>query len=605
MKKNIILWLLAFLIICPQLAHAQSQRNPCFYNVTPGPTDGCTPVSKSFPLPVSASVTASIAPFTPSGSFATLTVTGTTSTVTLPTQTGTVLIQNTGTTTVSCTLGSTAAANQIQIPANSTVPVGTGSATALACIDQTGSTSNLIVIAGGTGLGTAFGGGSSSGGGGGGAVFGPTAVGTAAANPPVLIGGTVDGTGTGAVSVLKVVSGIGYVNNAQVNGVTVLTGAGATGTGAQRVGVAQDTSTIAGSAPGTAGTPSTNVVSVQGVTAGTNIPVSQATAANLNATVVPSTLAAWGLVASTQNSTTPTNAQLADCQFNTSPTTVTSGNVTPIQCNNAGAINVAIVSGGGSGGTASSFSSAFPTTGTAMGLTNGTNMVPWSATTNYGTAPSAIPVPAVNAFITNTNANGSTTSANSSPVVIASDQAAVATKVASGGIASGALASGSISSGAAVSGAFVAGSIADLAHGSATSANSVPVVLATDQAAADPCMFKKKTNLPISQNGTSSVQLIALSGSTTIYVCSISLIAAGATTVALTTGTGTACVTGNAAVIGTTTASIANSISLAANGGLTLGNGGGTVASGAASSELCMVLGTSVFVAGNLTYVQQ
>lgn len=121
----------------------------------------------------------------------------------------------------------------------------------------------------------------------------------------------------------------------------------------------------------------------------------------------------------------------------------------------------------------------------------------------------------------------------------------------------------------------------------------------------DPCMGANKTNLAISQNGTSSVQLIALSGSTVIYVCSLSLIAAGATTVALTTGTGSACVTGNAAVIGTTTASIANSMSLAANGGLTLGNGMGTVAKGAASSELCMINGSNVFVSGNLTYVQQ
>lgn len=121
----------------------------------------------------------------------------------------------------------------------------------------------------------------------------------------------------------------------------------------------------------------------------------------------------------------------------------------------------------------------------------------------------------------------------------------------------------------------------------------------------DVCKQKAKTNLPISQNGTSSVQLIALSGSTTIYVCSLSLIAAGATTVAITTGTGTACVTGNAAVIGSTTANIANSMAFPANGGMTLGNGGGTIALGAASGELCMILGTSVFVSGNLTYVQQ
>jgi hypothetical protein len=121
----------------------------------------------------------------------------------------------------------------------------------------------------------------------------------------------------------------------------------------------------------------------------------------------------------------------------------------------------------------------------------------------------------------------------------------------------------------------------------------------------DPCTQKVKLNLAFSQNGTASIQQIALSGTTTIYVCSLSLIAAGATTWALTTGTGAACVTGNAAVIGTTTAGIANSLSLAANGGLTLGSGAGTVAFGAVGGALCMVLGTSVIVAGNLTYVQQ
>jgi hypothetical protein len=63
----------------------------------------------------------------------------------------------------------------------------------------------------------------------------------------------------GAVSSSKMQS-----NTAQVNGVTILTGAGAVGTGSQRIAVGQDTTTIAGSAPGTAGTPSVQVVSVQG-----------------------------------------------------------------------------------------------------------------------------------------------------------------------------------------------------------------------------------------------------------------------------------------------------------------------------------------------------
>ena len=140
------------------------------------------------------SVSASITGFTPNGNFATLTSAGTSGSVALPAGT-TVAFQNTGTTTVSCTLGvgsAVATANEIQVPASSTVFVTPGSNTFGACIDQTGSTSNTIVLAGGSGLGTGFGGGG-GGGGSSGAVFGPTAVGSANANPPVVIGGTVTG----------------------------------------------------------------------------------------------------------------------------------------------------------------------------------------------------------------------------------------------------------------------------------------------------------------------------------------------------------------------------------------------------------------------------
>jgi hypothetical protein len=89
-----------------------------------------------------------------------------------------------------------------------------------------------------------------------------------------------------------------------------------------------------------------------------------------------------------------------------------------------------------------------------------------AAATAPGTPQTTGLVPTFN--VGNTNANGSATSANSSPVVIASDQVAVAVKAASGtfasgSIASGALAAGSISSGAAVSGAYATGAIADLA----------------------------------------------------------------------------------------------------------------------------------------------
>jgi hypothetical protein len=103
-------------------------------------------------------------------------------------------------------------------------------------------------------------------------VVGPTAVGSAAANPPVLIAGTGNGTANGLVQVAKVDSG-GNVS-VTVPGTVTVTQATAANLNATVIGA------------GTAGTPNAGVESVQGISGGTNLPVSQATAANLNATVV-------------------------------------------------------------------------------------------------------------------------------------------------------------------------------------------------------------------------------------------------------------------------------------------------------------------------------
>lgn len=82
----------------------------------------------------------------------------------------------------------------------------------------------------------------------------------------------------GTVTTLPALPANQSVNTAQVNGVTTLTGTGAVGTGAQRISVGTDTATIAGSAPGTAGTASTNVVTVQGIAAMTPLFMASATA---------------------------------------------------------------------------------------------------------------------------------------------------------------------------------------------------------------------------------------------------------------------------------------------------------------------------------------
>ena len=192
------------------------------------------------------------------------------------------------------------------------------------------------------------------------------------------------------------------------------------------------------------------------------------------------------------------------------------------------------------------------------------------------------------------------------PVSIASAQ------IASGAVASGAFASGAVASGAFASGSLAAGSMVDLltmrapiggtssspadvlvggcqynasaptfttgdsgavqctingsvhttvdntnANGQTTASSSSPVVLASNQSVADPCMFQASPTPHIITTAPSSTQLIALSGCDRqsmsvrwLLICR----AYRSNTVAFTTGTGTACVTGHAAyVLGSTT----------------------------------------------------
>jgi len=122
----------------------------------------------------------------------------------------------------------------------------------------------------------------------------------------------------------------------------------------------------------------------------------------------------------------------------------------------------------------------------------------------------------------------------------------------------------------------------------------------------DPCAQATKINVPISMTGTTTVKLVSLASSQQIYVCSLSLIASGATVVSIADGTKTTteCDTAAEAVIGATTAT--HGLSLAANGGFTYGNGGSTVArTTTAAHDLCLFQSGAGDVSGNLTYVQQ
>lgn len=238
---------------------------------------------------------------------------------------------------------------------------------------------------------------------------------------------------------------------------------------------------------GTAGTANAGVITVQGIASMTALLANPGTAAN------------WGVGTSTQNSSTVANGQLALGQFNTSPTTISSGNMSPLQMDNAGNMLVNIKS------------------------------------------PAA----------------GSTTSSASLPVVIASDQAAVAVKAASGAfasgsIASGALASGSIASGAIAANAFASGAVPSGAYASGSLASGA-VVDITNMSASTGAAAPSKAIYPgtlqsgatggfikgnitcdnhVFKHITSATDTLAVQGvaSQTIYICSWRSRAAGVAT---------------------------------------------------------------------------
>lgn len=207
--------LLAFLLFAFS-AHAQTDVIVNWR--APG---GTTPVTNANPLPISGSFSATLGGFAPSLAYATCTSTASScSSTALPTNSGSVVLFNTGTTTVSCTLGSgaaTALSSELQIPASSGLALATVySATTydhFACIDQAGSASNVVVASGGSGLPTGWGGG----GGGGGAV---TIADGAAVNLGSLADAAWSGSGNGTqTAILKAIYGAA-ITGAATNGAT-------------------------------------------------------------------------------------------------------------------------------------------------------------------------------------------------------------------------------------------------------------------------------------------------------------------------------------------------------------------------------------------------
>lgn len=120
----------------------------------------------------------------------------------------------------------------------------------------------------------------------------------------------------------------------------------------------------------------------------------------------------------------------------------------------------------------------------------------------------------------------------------------------------------------------------------------------------DLCTQLTKTNFTFSTT-SGTVQIVAPSGSTQVYICSLVAFADTAVKLNAVGGTGATCTTGTpVAALGSTTA--ANGMSVPATGGMTFGNGGATAfRTTTAGHGMCLIQSGTTLLAGGGTYVQQ
>lgn len=296
---------------------------------------------------------------------------------------------------------------------------------------------------------------------------------------------------------------------------------------------------------------------------GGTFPVTQATAASLNATVIGTgtfatqatlgaettkvigTVRTLGNVGAIidfagQNAASPANSWLTGCQFNTSPTTITSGNVSPMQCDNAGNHLVKAVQSGMWAQNVAQWNAtavAAPGGNNSDGIAYLTTGVPWLNVTPYCN-------------------NGTTL---------------------------------------------------DRCQSVATGVFGSPASTVLSVQNNDPCSYAAKFSAAISITSATTTNLVPVSGSTAVYGCGASFTIAPSATSADTAlfeyGTGAAC---TSPTVLTGTYGNGDLTSAAPVVPINYGAAGSTIFKSPAANGICIVTtGTAVNVQGVLTYVQQ
>jgi len=385
--------------------------------------------------------------------------------------------------------------------------------------------------------------------------------------PTVTTGQAVEAqfTARGEMLIAKGVSGFTTDNTAfNVTG-SLPTGANTIGAVTQASGpwtqnLTQANSVALGS-PSAYGT-SPGAVNVLGVNAFVTNTPSVAQSGNWTARIVGN---AGGVMdAAGQNAASPANELLVAGQFNTTPTTITSGNVSPLQLDASGNLKVNIIAGAGSGGTAAVDNSAF--TG------GSTNVTPIGAI--FNDSPPSI-----------TSGSVGAPRMNSSRVLLVSDREGndLLNQIARTGPNFGSSLGGRIRAGL-------------FGRPVTSTGDALDVNVKYPPQANDPCSGPNVINVPIS----TTANLVIISGSQRPWrICNVLLISTGAETISIVEGTGSTCGTGTLAVMGSTTA--ANGMPPPANGGWSYGNGAASVAAQAKpGNDLCLLKSGAGIIAGNM-----
>jgi len=319
---------LGLLALVPNLAHAQGVTRICqeTVNSVTG-ANNCVDVSATNPFNVNASV--SVGGFAPGGSYISpLSVTNSSSNVALPTGTE-VVVYNVGANAVYVKLGTsnavTATTSDDYISAGGALALTVGSNTYIAAI--TAASTSTLNVSGGAGLPTGWGGGGGSGGG------GTVTQGPAASSGPWIFTPWIAG------AVNSATNGI-YTNLLQGNAALSLTNplfvAPSTAAAWTLSGPFGTSTSLANSISTVVQNGLTGTTAGGATPSGNNVLVVQGDAAMTPLLVDLFGHAGTIMDFAGQNATAPANSLQVGCEFNTTPTTITTGHSSPCQMDSAG-----------------------------------------------------------------------------------------------------------------------------------------------------------------------------------------------------------------------------------------------------------------------------